>query len=604
MFNGQYIKDMDIRNFAIIAHIDHGKSTLADRLLEYTHTIEKRDMKDQVLDTLDLERERGITIKMQPVRMRHRFEGKEYILNMIDTPGHIDFSYEVSRSMRAVEGAVVLVDITQGVQAQTLSVLQMAKEAGLVLIPVFSKVDMVQDPSEYEALKKELLDLTGSSEVLETSGKDGSGVDVLIQHIIERVPPPQTEGDISLGLIFDFSYSSHTGICAFVRVKGGSFKKGDSITLLGASKSFVTKDIGIFSPNRKPTDVLTSGEIGYITSGIKEPGVAVVGDTVVVSSKKGEPLSGYEHPKPVIWASVFPEDAKEFVALEKALSELHLADAAFMFEEERSGVLGKGFRCGFLGMLHLEIITERIAREFGIQIITTSPISKIFVTTKKGEKKVISNPIQFPETHEVEAIEEAWVSVRISFLSEQMSEILKLLTEYEIVVGDTEDSVGNKSALNVEMPLRELMRNFFDALKSASNGYGSLSYSHIGNRKANLTRLDVLIADEVMPSFSKIVSKNMAYREGKRTVEALKKHLPRQLFLVKIQARVDGRILASETLSALRKDVTGHLYGGDRTRRMKLLEKQKKGKKKMQRKASVRVPHEVFLKVLRGSTDR
>ena len=590
---------MNIRNFAIIAHIDHGKSTLADRLLEYTHTIEKREMKEQVLDTLDVERERGITIKMQPVQMKHTEKEKEYILNMIDTPGHIDFSYEVSRSMRAVEGAVVLVDITQGVQAQTLSVLTMAKEAGLVLIPAFSKIDMIQNSKDSEEVKKELLDLTGANEIIETSGKDGTGVDTLITAIIEKIPPPKETQDTPLGLVFDFSYSSHTGICAFVRVKEGVFKKGDSITFLGASKSFTTKDIGIFSPQKKQTDILRAGNIGYITTGIKEPGVAVVGDSVVLQSKKTQPLTGYEHPKPVIWASLFPKDAREFSLLEKTLAELHLSDAAFMYEEERSGVLGKGFRCGFLGMLHLEIITERIVRDFGVEIITTSPVSKIFVTTKKGERKVIANPTQFPENHEVEEIEEAWVRVRISFLADQMSDIIKLLSEYEAIVGNTEQVVRNKTSISVEMPLRELMRNFFDELKSVSNGYGSLSYEYIGNRVANLSRLDILVAEEVMPSFTKIISKERAYVEAKHIVESIKKHLPRQLFVVKIQARTGGKIIASETLSALRKDVTAHLYGGDKTRRMKLLEKQKKGKKKMQGRAKMQVPHEVFLKVLK-----
>lgn len=596
---------MEYRNFSIIAHIDHGKSTLADRLLEHTNTIAKRDMKAQVLDSLELERERGITIKMQPVRMQYTgHDGAEYVLTMIDTPGHIDFAYEVSRSLRAVEGALVLVDASQGVQAQTLSVVSAAKEAGLTLIPVLSKVDVVG--ADIEAVSMEIAELTGVADVLHTSGKTGEGVDELLHAIVNKIPKPQNTSlsrDEPKGLIFDFSYTSHTGIQAFVRVVSGSFSKDNTVSLLGANKSFVIKEVGVFSPHPTPIDILSAGTIGYITTGIKEPGVAVVGDTIAKQHTQVKPFEGYETPNPVIWASLFPESAENFSLLEKALAELRLSDAAFSYEEERSGVLGKGFRCGFLGMLHIEIITERIIREFGVDIITTTPITKTLIQTKKNDTVVISNPTHFPDHGEIVRVQEPWVSVRITFQSQHFNNIFKLLNDYEAIVGETQTLSMDRLNLSVKMPLRELMRNFFDNLKSVSAGYASLSYVESGYRDGDLTRLDILVAEEVVPAFSRLVSRKRAYQEGKSIVKQLYKHLPRQLFVLKIQARVDGKIIASETVSALRKDVTGHLYGGDVTRRMKLLEKQKKGKKRMKGSGRVRVPHDVFLKVLKGSRE-
>ena len=590
---------MEYRNFSVIAHIDHGKSTLADRLLERTGTVAGRDMKEQVLDSLDLERERGITIKMQPVRMRHVHKnGTEYTLTMIDTPGHIDFAYEVSRSLRAVEGAVVLVDVSQGVQAQTLSVVSAAKDAGLVLVPALSKIDI--SGANKEAVSRELAELTGVSEVLAVSGRTGAGVDELLRAIIQRVPPPTKIPDAGpKGLIFDFSYTPHTGIQAFVRVFSGSFSAGDTVSLLGAKKTFVIKEVGVFSPEQTPISKLPAGTVGYLTTGIKEPGVAVVGDTVVALRGDILPLEGYKTPNPVLWASLFPEHADHFPALSKALSELRLSDAAFSYEEERSGALGKGFRCGFLGMLHLEIITERIIREFGVDIITTTPVTKTVVQTKKGEEIIISNPTQFPDHGDIVGVKELWVQTLITFPSGYFNSIIRVLREYENEMGETQTLTLDRMRLAVAMPLREMMRNFFDRIKSVTSGYASLSYTESGHRVGDLTRLDILIAGEVVPAFSRVVSRTRAYQEGKTIVERLYTHLPRQLFVLKIQAQADGRIVASRVLSALSKDVTGHLYGGDQTRKMKLLEKQKKGKKRMKGTGRVRVPHTVFLKVLK-----
>ena len=589
-----------IRNFSIIAHVDHGKSTLADRILEITGALEARQMREQVLDRMDLERERGITIKMQPVSVTHRKSGVDYTLNIIDTPGHIDFSYEVSRSLRAVEGVLLLVDATQGVQAQTLAVLDMARDLNLRVLPVLTKIDMAH--ARIDELSLEVADLLDCplERVRTVSGKTGEGVSALLDAVVEEFPAPtaDTERD-ARALVFDFSYTNHTGINAFARIFRGSFKQGDNLVLRGAAASFPLKDIGVFKPDMEPTGDLSEGMIGYFTTGIKKPGIAVVGDTITHNHAKSAPFPGYQEAVPVIWASLYPRQANDFNALHHTLQQMRLTDAAFTYEEEQSTVLGKGFRCGFLGMLHLEIITERIRRETDTELIVTAPTTDFTVTGKDGKVSVITTPAKFPDSHEVQSVTEPWVAVNIIVPSGYISAVSQLFAEYEGSVISVDDFNNNRCMLRCEMPLREMMRKFFDRLKSISSGYASLSYKRLGNRPASVTRLDILLADEVFPAFSAVVSKVRGEREAREMVGILHETIPRALFVIKIQARMDGRIVASKTLPALRKDVTAKLYGGDITRKMKLREKQKKGKQKMSATGRVNVPHETFLKVIK-----
>ncbi|PIQ92370.1 MAG: elongation factor 4 [Parcubacteria group bacterium CG11_big_fil_rev_8_21_14_0_20_39_22] len=615
------MKSNKIRNFSIIAHIDHGKSTLADRMLEVTKTVEKRKMKEQVLDVMELERERGITIKMQPVRMLYEAKPSEisdngqnlntenpqqYILNLIDTPGHIDFSYEVSRALKAVEGAILLVDATQGVQAQTLSVLEMAKEAGLEIIPAVSKID--SPFARVDDVKLEISKILGCGldRILEVSGKTGQGVVELLDEIVRIVPPPQDEelleGDTSgfRGLIFDFEYSTHTGVIIYVRVVNGEVSKKEKLRFSIAKKDFSPIEIGTFSPAKSPKDSLESGEIGYIVTGIKEPGIASVGDTVVFERKPLPALSGYQNPWPVVWASIYPESQDDFVSLRQALMRLRLSDSSFTFEEESSGLLGRGFRVGFLGMLHLEIITERLRREFSLEIIVTTPSITYEVTTKNQKTITAYSPLQFPELGDILKIKEPWTSIQIISPSDYLGDIMQILFKHEAIVGTSETFGDNRTSICADIPLRELMRGFFDELKSASSGFASLSYVMGEMKEADVVRLDILVAEELVPAFSRVVSRRRVEEEAEEAVEKLFNLLPKQQFVTKIQAKAVGRIISSKTLSALKKDVTGHLYGGDITRKKKLWEKQKKGKKKMKERGKANIPHEVFLKMMRS----
>jgi GTP-binding protein LepA len=652
-----------IRNFSIIAHIDHGKSTLADRMLELTHTIEKRKMMNQVLDNMELEREKGITIKMRPVKMHYKNakvsangetnangDDEIYELNLIDTPGHIDFSYEVSRALKAVEGCILLVDATQGVQAQTLTTLNIAKEAGLTIIPVLSKVD--SPLARLDEIKEEMVMLLGCDfdDIMETSGKTGQGVEKLLQQIIKKVPAPVEEIPNSgsfRGLVFDFQYSNHKGVIVCVRVLEGSVKKGDELVFKIAGEKFYALEVGMFTPEEVPVDKLTAGQTGYIVTGIKQPGIASVGDTITLFRKQLPELPGYMSPSPVVWASVYPEDADDFEALKQALGKLRLSDSAFTHEEESSGSLGRGFRCGFLGLLHLEIITERLKREFNLNLVIATPSITYEVTLKRngngqtgdmsgrggntidvgtangilpangignvymgritthedGRRTVmIYSPSMFPDHGVVERVQEPWVKLSIITPDTYTGDIYQLLYDHEAELSDTISFGDGRAKLVIHMPLRELMRNFFDELKSISSGYASLSYEFEGMRDADVTRLDILVADEPVEAFTRVVSQRRVEEEAKKAVEKLKNILPRQLFVAKIQGRANGRIIASETLSALRKDVTGYLYGGDITRKMKLLEKQKKGKKKMAErgKGNVNIPHDVFLKMMKS----
>ncbi len=594
-----------LRNFSIIAHIDHGKSTLADRMIEITRTIDGRRMQAQVLDSMELERERGITIKMAPVRMRWRRGGAptepEHVLHLIDTPGHIDFSYEVSRALKAVEGVVLLVDATQGVQAQTLTVLAMARAQGLAIIPALSKVDM--PTARVDEIKLELAALLDCDvdAIIETSGKTGAGVRELLDAIIVRVPPPSADAhpDTFRGLIFDFQYSNHRGVIVYTRVFGGEVRKGQKLRFAASRAPFTALEVGTFHPAREPCEQLAGGEIGYIVTGIKKPGIAAVGDTVMDAHASVPPLPGYQKPVPVVWSSLYPESQDDFASLRQALDRLRLSDSSLSYEEESSGVLGRGFRCGFLGMLHMEIVTERLRREFSLSLIVTAPTIAYEVTLMDGTQKSIYAPHCFPDAHHIRAVRERWVEGTIIAPAAYTSALAPLLHEFEGIATHTETLADGRVSLSFSMPLRELMRNFFDRLKSATSGYASVSYELAEMCPAEVVRLDVLVAGELVPAFSRVVARHRAQEEAKAVVEKLHGLLPRQQFAVKIQAAVGGRILASRTLSAFRKDVTAKLYGGDVTRKMKLLEKQKKGKQKMRQRGKVDIPHEVFMKMVR-----
>ncbi len=598
-----------IRNFSIIAHIDHGKSTLADRMLEVTGTIEKRKMKEQVLDSMELERERGITIKMQPVRMRYilpsdeyNLEPKTYTLNLIDTPGHIDFSYEVSRALKAVEGSILLVDCTQGVQAQTLTTLGMARESGLVIIPVLSKVDSPLARVDEVKMELALLLNIDPDTILEVSGKTGQGVDQLLTEIVKRVPPPKIEGQTSSGraLVFDFKYDNHRGVIVYVRVIGGSFKKGESLLFAISDEKFISLEVGTFSPEEFPRDTISAGEIGYIVTGIKKPGIASVGDTITYAKRPLPALPGYMNPRPVVWASVYPESADEFPELKAALSRLKLSDSSFSYEEESSGSLGRGFRCGFLGMLHLEIVTERLNREFDLDLVVTMPSITYKVLLRNGKEEIIYSPHLFPDDGNVQKVFEPWVDVKIIIPSKYISVLMPFLYDHEGNVKMTDNFGDNRSSIDLEMPLRELMRDFFDELKSLTSGYASISYEIGEYKEADVVRLDILVADEPMVAFTRVVSRRRVEEDAKSQVEKLKKVIPRQQFAFKIQGKALGRIISSESVSAFMKDVTQHMYGGDITRKMKLREKQKKGKKKMAGRGKINISHEVFLKMMRS----
>ena len=593
----------EIRNFSIIAHIDHGKSTLADRMLEHTKTVEARLMKDQVLDSMELERERGITIKMQPARMEYQKDGETYILNLIDTPGHIDFSYEVSRALNAVEGVLLLVDSTQGVQAQTLTTLQMAKDLNLTIIPVLTKTDMGHSRPEEVSAEVERLIGCEREDILLVSGKTGEGVPELFDRICERVPAPRpSEQDQYRGLIFDFQYSNHRGIIVYQRVFDGMVKKGDTLKFMASGRSFQALEVGILAPDEVPVEGLNAGEIGYIVTGIKEPGVANVGDTLAPERSQSEPLSGYQLPQPVVWASVFPESQDDFTILKQALDRLQLSDSSLSYEEESSGVLGRGFRCGFLGMLHLEIVTERLRREFNIEIIITAPSIAYEITHSDGHTESIYAASRFPNHGDKVTIAEPWILGQVMVPPDYQGPTMTLLYEHEAQVLDTEVFPDGRNLLSIEMPLRELMRGFFDKLKNVTSGYASLSYEIAEMRPAPVARLDVLVAEEIVPAFSRVVGIARADTEAKAVVDKLYKTMPRQQFATKIQAQTMGRIIATKKLSAMRKDVTAKLYGGDITRKRKLLEKQKKGKKKLLERGTgnVQIPPDVFMKMVKS----
>lgn len=557
-------------------------------------------MKDQVLDSMDLERERGITIKLQPARMQYQHDGMTYTLNLIDTPGHIDFSYEVSRALNAVEGVLLLVDSTQGVQAQTLTTLQMAEEQKLTIIPVLTKTDVAH--ARIEEVSEELVKLVGckKEEILAVSGKTGAGVEELLQAICTRIEPPAIETkDGYRGLIFDFEYSSHRGIIVYQRVFDGSVQKGDKLRFAAGQESFTALEVGVLQPDPRPVEKLSTGDIGYIVTGIKEANIASVGDTLMKEKDQLQPLPGYKEARPVVWASVFPESQDDFVTLRQSLERLKLSDSSLSYEEESSGVLGRGFRCGFLGMLHLEIVTERLRREFNIELIITSPSISYNITHENGDVEEVYAASRFPDYGEKVTIEEPWILGQIIMPGDYMGNVMNLLFEHEATVLDTEVFGDGRTLLSVEMPLRELMRGFFDTLKNVSSGYASLSYEIAEMRPASVARLDVFINEEVVPAFSRVVGLRRIEVDAKAMVEKLATTMPRQQFVMKIQTKALGKFIASRKLSALRKDVTAKLYGGDISRKMKLREKQKKGKQKALERGKVHIPQDVFMKMVK-----
>ncbi len=597
----QKVNSEQIRNFCIIAHIDHGKSTLSDRLLEYTHTIEERKMKEQILDSMSIERERGITIKMQPVRMQYKAkDGKDYILNLIDTPGHVDFSYEVSRSLAAVEGAVLLVDATQGVQAQSLAVLDQAQKQGLYIIPAINKIDLPN--ARPKETKEEIASLLGvdTSEILEVSGKTGAGVELLLEEIVKKIPAPNIEEDGFKALVFDSVFDSYKGVIAYIRIFSGEVKKNDNIIFMRQEKEAEVLECGIFAPEFKQKDTLFSGEIGYLATGLKDIDSVRVGDTITLKNNPAKnPLEGYKEPKPMVFASFFPQDADDYDLLRDGLMKLKLNDSSLSFEPEQSEAFGRGFRCGFLGMLHLDIVKERLKREFGIEPLITIPSVSYKVVLKNKKEIFVYSPIQMPDQSQILSMQEPYVNLEIMTKPEYLGAVMKLLSQARAIYKDTKYLSQDKVLLLYDAPLSEIIIDFFDNLKSATSGYASLNYEFSEYRETELVKLDILVAKEKVEALSRIVPKERAYEIGKMMVTKLKEIIPRQLFAVSLQAAISGKIIAREDVPALRKDVTAHLYGGDVTRKKKLLEKQKKGKKKMRQMGKVNLPPEVFYQVLK-----
>ena len=588
---------MEIRNFSIISHIDHGKSTLADRFLELTSAIEQRKMQPQFLDMMDLEREKGITIKMQPVRLNYVFNGQPYILNLIDTPGHVDFGYEVSRALAAVEGAVLLVDASQGIQAQTLANLELAQKQNLVIIPVINKIDLGH--ARVEEAIKELADVLGveESEVIKISAKNNVNIEEVLKAVIEKIPaPPDNLNKPFRALIFDSKYDSYKGVTAFVRAVDGRIKTGEKIYLMAEKTEGEVKEVGFFIPELSPSPELKCGEIGYIATGIKQPDKVKIGDTVTDSAK--ETLPGYEESKPMVFLSIYPEDADDHKNLKEALEKIKLTDAAFDFKPEMKTGLGRGFQCGFLGLLHAEILTERIRREFDLSLVLSTPSIVYQVVTGDNKETLVHTPQEFPDPSAIKSSQELWVNLQILTPQEYLSQVLELSKLISAQYLNTE-WVGGKAKLILEAPLREIIdRNFYDKLKSVSQGFASMNYDILDWRKIELVKLDILILGKQEESFARIIPKENALSEGRAMVKKLKKLIPDQLFAVPVQAAVGGKIIARETISAKRKDVTGALYGGDVTRKNKLLEKQKKGKAELKAKGKIRIPSDVYLKIL------
>jgi GTP-binding protein LepA len=592
-----------IRNFCIIAHIDHGKSTLADRLLEITGTVEKRKMMDQILDSMELEREKGITIKLAPARMEY----KGHTLNLIDTPGHVDFTYEVSRSLAAVEGAVLLVDSTQGVQAQTIGNLYLALAEELTIIPVLNKIDL--PAADVPKRTEELVKLIGCepSDILRVSGKTGQGVPELLDAIVSRIPPPTGKTDAApRALVFDSKYDDYKGVVAYVRVVDGAFSKTEKIAMMGTRAEGEALELGALKPGYQPLKSLETGQIGYLVTGLKDIQACRVGDTITTLATDRatvQPLPGYHEVKPMVFAGIFPKEGSDFEHLREAMERLKLNDAALTYEPEHSPALGYGFRCGLLGMLHLEIVKERLQREFNLDLVVTTPSVAYRVYKTGGDAIVIKSPIELPDPSHIEKIEEPWVTVDIVTPTDFIGAVMQLNQERRGTYKNTEYLSENRAILHYDMPLSMVIVDYYDRLKSVTSGYASLNYELSDYRQADIVRLDILVAEEAVEAFASLVYRDEAERVGRRIVEALKESIPKQWFVVKLQAAVGGKIVAADRISAMRKDVTAKLYGGDVTRKRKLLEKQKKGKAKMAEigAGKVDIPTDAYLNVLKRS---
>ncbi len=591
-----------IRNFCIIAHIDHGKSTLADRLLQATGTVENRQMKEQFLDNMDLERERGITIKLQAARMNYKAkDGQEYVLNLIDTPGHVDFSYEVSRSLVACEGALLVVDASQGVEAQTLANVYLAIENNLEIIPVLNKIDLPgAEPERVIGEIEEIIGLDCSSAIL-ASAKEGIGIPEILEAIVERVPQPQNTIDEPLrALIFDSYYDSYRGVVVYFRVMDGTLKTGDKVYLMASQKEYEIDELGVLCPTQKPVDQLHAGEVGYFAAAIKAVEDARVGDTMTLSKDKAaEPLPGYAEAKPMVFCGMFPIDSDQFKDLREALDKLKLNDAALQFEPETSSAMGFGFRCGFLGLLHMEIVQERLEREYNLDLIITAPSVVYRVTTNKGEEIYIDNPATLPSPNEREKIEEPYVKVEMITPETYVGTLMELSQGRRGVFKDMKYLAQGRTTLTYELPLAEVVTDFFDQMKSRSRGYASMEYQLIGYRENHLVKLDLMINGDPVDSLAMIVHRDKAYNVGRGMAEKLKELIPRHQFKVPIQAAIGSKIIASEHIPALRKDVLAKCYGGDISRKKKLLQKQAKGKKRMKSVGTVDVPQEAFMAVLK-----
>jgi len=591
----------NIRNFCIIAHIDHGKSTLADRLLELTGTVSKEELEDQILDDMDLERERGITIKSHAVQMKYTFEGQEYILNLIDTPGHVDFSYEVSRAIAACEGALLVVDATQGIQAQTISNLYQAIDSNLEIIPVVNKIDM---PSAMiEETKDEIVELLGCKhdEIIEASAKTGQGVEKILEAIIKRIPPPQGDPEAPLqALIFDSVYNSFRGVIAYFRVFNGTLRTNDMVKLFSTGKIYQANEVGTLGLQYIPKPEIKAGDVGYIISGIKTAREVRVGDTVThVDRPCSEAVKGFKPAKPMVFAGIYPIDPDDYDQLRDSLEKLQLNDAALQFTPESSAALGFGFRCGFLGLLHMEIVQERLSREFNMNVITTVPNVSYMVYTKKGEILEIHNPSELPDPTKIEHIEEPYIRANIITKSEYIGPIIKLCIDKRGTLISQNFISPERVEIVVELPLAEIVFDFYDKLKSISRGYASFDYHEIGYKESDLVRLDILLNGNQVDALSTLIHRSNAYSFGRRMCEKLRELIPRQQFEIAIQAAIGSKIIARETIKPYRKDVTAKCYGGDITRKRKLLEKQKEGKKKMRQIGQVEVPQSAFLAVLK-----